>query len=121
METDNHYQTQINNLKAYKASEDEYNFNKRAAVLVPLILVENQLHILLTLRSRHLRSHAGEVCFPGGKVDETDPSLIHTALREADEEVGLPAELVEIIGMLEPGLSRSNILVTPVMSLIKGG
>lgn len=75
---------------------DEYtNFKRRAAVLVPLISVMDELHILLTLvvfagyvliflhtlqRSRHLRSHAGEVSFPGGKVDDADPSLTHTGL-----------------------------------------
>ncbi|KAL3901417.1 MAG: hypothetical protein SGCHY_000639 [Lobulomycetales sp.] len=100
---------------------DEYtNFKRRAAVLVPLISVMDELHILLTLvRSRHLRSHAGEVSFPGGKVDDADPSLTHTALREAHEEIGLHADMVTVIGLLEPALSRSNILVTPVMCIIK--
>jgi 8-oxo-dGTP pyrophosphatase MutT (NUDIX family) len=90
---------------------------RRAAVLVPVIDgVEPGL--LLTRRSSHLRKHAGQVAFPGGMQDATDHSLIHTALREAQEEVGIAPESVQIIGVLPPVTSSTGFAVTPVVGII---
>ena len=74
---------------------------RQAAVLVPIVR-RPQPGLLLTQRSPRLRKHAGQVAFPGGAVDATDATLIAAALREAQEEVAIPPESVEIIGVLPP-------------------
>ncbi|KAK8847458.1 hypothetical protein IAR55_005316 [Kwoniella newhampshirensis] len=79
-----------------------------AAVLIPLINVVDRPHVLMEVRAQGMRVHAGEVSFPGGKADDTDESLVHTALREAREELALPPDNVEILGMLEPEYSLGN-------------
>jgi 8-oxo-dGTP pyrophosphatase MutT (NUDIX family) len=73
-----------------------------AAVLVPLYVEDGRLHAVFTKRRNDLRRHAGEISFPGGRRDEDDRDLRATALREAFEEVGLPADAVEIVGALQP-------------------
>ncbi|WWD21549.1 hypothetical protein CI109_106035 [Kwoniella shandongensis] len=79
-----------------------------AAVLIPLMNIDDRPHILMEVRGQGMRVHAGEVSFPGGKADDTDESLIHTALREAKEELALPPDNVEILGMLDPEYSLGN-------------
>jgi 8-oxo-dGTP pyrophosphatase MutT (NUDIX family) len=79
-----------------------------AAVLVPLFVKDGQLHVVLTLRRADLRRHAGEISFPGGRHEPPDRDLRETALREAEEEVGLPATEVEVVGALE----RTSTFVT---------
>jgi len=91
---------------------------KRASVLIPLLEAEGELFVLLTQRSEHLRSHAGQVSFPGGKQDTQDENSLGTALRETHEEIGLPPEKVEIIGTLDQILSLHYYLVTPFVALI---
>ena len=91
---------------------------KRASVLIPLLESEGELFILLTQRSEHLHSHAGQVSFPGGKQDTQDANSLETALRETHEEIGLPPEKVEIIGTLDQILSLHYYLVTPFVALI---
>ena len=73
---------------------------KRAAVLVPVIMRHDRLTIMLTHRGSALRAHSGQISFPGGKVDPGDPSLRATALREAQEEIGLDARFVELLGLI---------------------
>ncbi|KAM3665504.1 peroxisomal coenzyme A diphosphatase NUDT7 [Ammospiza maritima maritima] len=91
----------------------------RAAVLLPLMVRAGRLHLLLTVRSLQLRRSPGEVCFPGGKREDTDRDDIDTALREAKEEVGLQPEKVEVICRLMPGIDKMNNLVTPVVGFIE--
>lgn len=92
--------------------------NKRqAAVLVPIVR-RPQPGLLLTQRSIMLRKHAGQVAFPGGAVDDTDRSLIAAALREAQEEVAIPPESVEVIGTLPPVDSVTGFQVTPIVGII---
>ncbi len=74
--------------------------------------------LLLTQRAIHLRKHAGQVAFPGGAVDNTDASLIAAALREAQEEVAIPPQAVEVIGVLPPVDSVTGFQVTPVVGII---
>ena len=88
-----------------------------AAVLVPIVR-RPEPGLLLTQRSARLRKHPGQVAFPGGAVDSTDASLIAAALREAQEEVAIPPESVEIIGMLPPVDSVTGFQVTPVVGVI---
>ena len=84
----------------------------QAAVLSPVVR-RAQPGLLLTQRSVHLRKHAGQVAFPGGAVDSSDASLIAAALREAQEEVAIPPESVEVIGVLPPVDSVTGFQVTP--------
>ncbi|POP44861.1 CoA pyrophosphatase [Superficieibacter electus] len=91
--------------------------SRQAAVLIPVVRRE-QPGLLLTQRSPHLRKHAGQVAFPGGAVDASDASLIAAALREAQEEVAIPPEEVEVIGVLPPVDSVTGFQVTPVVGII---
>lgn len=88
-----------------------------AAVLVP-ITRSDEPELILTLRASGLSTHGGEVAFPGGRRDPEDPDLIFTALREAEEEIGLPPGLVEVIGPLSPLISLHGIRVTPYVGVI---
>ena len=88
-----------------------------AAVLVP-ITRSDEPELVLTLRASGLSTHGGEVAFPGGRRDPEDPDLIFTALREAEEEIGLPPGLVEVIGPLSPLISLHGIKVTPYVGVI---
>ncbi|MFN3746143.1 MAG: CoA pyrophosphatase [Hyphomicrobiaceae bacterium] len=89
-----------------------------AAVLVPII-ARAELTVLLTERTAHLATHAGQIAFPGGKVEETDPDTVHTALREAEEEIGLSRTLVEPLGFLDGYRTGTGFLVTPVVALVR--
>jgi 8-oxo-dGTP pyrophosphatase MutT (NUDIX family) len=73
-----------------------------AGVLVPLFVEDGDLHVVFTVRGDDLRRHPGEISFPGGRREPEDPDLLATALREAHEEIGLPADTVEVIGALQP-------------------
>jgi 8-oxo-dGTP pyrophosphatase MutT (NUDIX family) len=92
-----------------------------AAVLIPLIMYENELKILLTQRTAHLHDHPGQISFPGGRCDPQDSSVIDTALREAEEEIGLPSNRVEVLGSLPHYLTITGYQVTPVVSLVDAG
>ncbi|KAF9024954.1 hypothetical protein BDZ89DRAFT_1102386 [Hymenopellis radicata] len=91
-----------------------------AAVLVLVFEDAGQLRVLLTTRSKALRTHAGQTALPGGKMDEEDKDLIHTAYREAYEEVALPMDSSHIhtLCTLEPFISLHKLLVTPVVALL---
>jgi 8-oxo-dGTP pyrophosphatase MutT (NUDIX family) len=88
-----------------------------AAVLVP-ITRSDEPEVVLTLRASGLSTHGGEVAFPGGRRDAEDADLIHTALREAQEEIGLPPGLVEVVGPLSTLISRHGIQVTPYVGVV---
>jgi len=91
---------------------------KQAAVLIPLIDDGEQLHVLFTKRALHLRHHAGQISFPGGKAEHNDKNLIDTATRETFEEIGVSPELVEIIGSLHSYHVSSGFVVTPYIAFI---
>lgn len=95
---------------------------RKSAVLVPLYEDKGELHVILTRRAAHLRSHSLEVSFPGGGQEEADASLWETALREAREEISLNTDLVEQIGQLPTFRTvGSKSLVHPFVSVIRGG
>ncbi len=89
-----------------------------ASVLIPLVQRE-RLHVLLTLRPTHMNSHSGQIAFPGGKADLEDVDAVATALREAQEEVGLEPQFVEVLGTLPVYTTGSAFIVTPVVALVQ--
>ena len=92
-----------------------------AAVLVPLIERPQGLTVLLTLRTDHLAAHAGQVSFPGGRIDARDADATAAALREAEEEIGLPPRLVEVIGRLDTYVTRTGFEVVPLVGFVDPG
>ncbi|XP_023736682.1 nudix hydrolase 11 [Lactuca sativa] len=90
----------------------------RAAVLICLFEEGDDIYVILTQRSSKLSSHSGEVSLPGGRTDEEDTDDIRTALREAEEEIGLDPTLVDVIAVLEPFVTKKNITVVPVMGIL---
>lgn len=89
-----------------------------AAVLVPIVVRDETPGVLLTMRTAHLHDHAGQVSFPGGRVDADDVDAIATALRETEEEVGLARRHVEVLGCLPQYRTGTGFLVTPVVALV---
>lgn len=89
-----------------------------AGVLVPVIAGANGAEVLLTKRSSRLKHHPGQIAFPGGKQDEGDADVIAAALREAEEEVGLPRQHVQVLGTLPTHETVTGFLVTPVVGWI---
>lgn len=92
-----------------------------AAVLVPIVDRGDALTVLLTERASDLRQHAGQISFPGGRVEPGDAGAVGAALREAREEIGLPASHVEVVGLLPDHLIVTGYRVTPVVSLVRSG
>lgn len=90
-----------------------------ASVLVPLIERENGLNVLLTQRTAHLRDHAGQISFPGGRAEPGDADAIATALRETEEEVGLARTHIDVIGTLPHYHTVTHFVVTPVVALVR--
>lgn len=90
----------------------------RAAVLVPIIDRPAGLHVLLTQRTAHLRDHAGQVSFPGGRCESGDVTVVATALRESHEEVGIHPDQVEVLGCLPEYFTSTGFRVTPVIGLV---
>ena len=91
---------------------------KPAAVLVPLVARPEGIQVLLTRRTEHLSDHAGQISFPGGRVEPDDRSAMETALRETEEEIGLPREHISILGMLDDIHIPSGFIVTPIVGYI---
>ena len=91
----------------------------QAAVLVPLINRTDGVTVMLTQRTAHLNDHAGQISFPGGRVEEDDADRIQTALRETEEETGLAREAVEVIGQLPDFDIPSGFRVTPIVGWIE--
>ena len=89
-----------------------------AAVLAGLIDRPEGFSVLLTLRTAHLRSHAGQIALPGGRADPGEQPW-ETALREAQEEVGLDPDLVEVAGLSDPFWTRTGYLITPVVGFVR--
>lgn len=91
---------------------------REAAVLVPLLHREQGLTMLLTQRTDHLHDHAGQISFPGGRRDEGDASVVATALREAEEEIGLPPQHVSILGCLPEYQTVTGFAIAPIVGLV---
>ncbi|EXI92046.1 MAG: putative NUDIX hydrolase [Candidatus Accumulibacter sp. BA-94] len=89
-----------------------------AAVLFPIVRRDDEPTVLLTQRTAHLKDHPGQISFPGGRCESADPSPVHTALREAAEEIGLAAAHVDIAGYLPEYLTSTGFRVTPVVAMV---
>ena len=90
-----------------------------AAVLVPVVAREDGLTLLFTRRTEHLTDHAGQISFPGGRIDPGDEDAWAAALRETEEEVGLPRTHVRLAGRLDTYVTRTGFEVTPLVGLIR--
>jgi len=93
---------------------------QRAAVLVPIVDDGGALRLLLTRRTEDLPTHAGQVAFPGGLMEPDEDGPVATALREAEEEIGLPGDAVEVLGLLDDFPTRTDaVAVTPVVGVLR--
>ncbi len=90
----------------------------RACVLLPIVVHDSSLHLLLTKRTDTVEHHKGQISFPGGMVDQSDASPIHTALRELEEEIGIKSSAVTILGRLDDIQIPTGFVVTPVVGFI---
>jgi 8-oxo-dGTP pyrophosphatase MutT (NUDIX family) len=89
-----------------------------AAVLVPLIDHPDGMTVLLTQRTAHLSAHAGQIAFPGGRIEDQDADEVAAALRETEEEVGLPRERVAVIGRLDTYVTGTGFEITPIVGIV---
>ena len=90
-----------------------------AGVLIPIFQREDAgLTVMLTQRSAELKHHAGQISFPGGRMEDADNDIAHTALRETHEEVGIPSEQVTVVGYLPPMPTITGYAVTPIVGLV---
>ena len=92
-----------------------------AAVLIPVIERAKQASILFTQRTDELPTHAGQISFPGGKMDSGDANVFETALREAREEIGLEAEFIDTIGFLDDYITSTGYRISPLVAVIREG
>ncbi|HYB00139.1 MAG TPA: CoA pyrophosphatase [Ktedonobacteraceae bacterium] len=104
------------------AYERQFPSARRASVLIPLFEKNNETYIVFIRRASSLRAHSGEIAFPGGATEVSDVSPIVTALREAQEEIGLAPSRVEVLGVMPPVFTVvSNFLITPVVAYLPSG
>ena len=92
-----------------------------AAVLVPLVMRPEGLTVLLTKRTAHLADHAGQISFPGGKIEKSDENAIAAALRETEEETGLSRSYVQVLGGLPRYLTATGFAINPITALVEPG
>lgn len=92
-----------------------------AAVLLPLVYVNKEIHVILTRRSARLKNHAGQISFPGGRVEENDLSAKEAALRETEEEIGIPANNIKVVGQLPDLFTGTGFLMKPYVGWVDEG
>lgn len=119
----------INNLEIIRSKLADFQSNTEeiptesefsiAAVLIPLTIQNGELMVLFTKRSSQLKHHQGQISFPGGRMELCDQSLVDTALRETNEEIGIKPELVEILGSLAPTITPSGYYIFPYIGYLK--
>jgi 8-oxo-dGTP pyrophosphatase MutT (NUDIX family) len=97
---------------------DDGGVYRDAAVLIPVVAREPEASVILTERTPHLSSHAGQIAFPGGKIDPEDNGPAAAAIREAGEEIGLEPLAIEPVGFLDPYLTRTGFRIVPVVARV---
>lgn len=93
----------------------------RAAVLIPLVTHTGGVSVMLTERAAHLHDHAGQISFPGGRIEDSDANPVAAALREAQEETGLSPDRVQVLGSMPPYITATGFAITPVVGLVTPG
>ena len=107
------------NRRTPKPIEGQGSLLKRAAVLIPLFKAESEYWVLFTKRTDTVEAHKGQISFPGGRIEDEDGSPLETALREADEEIGLSRKDVTVLGQMDDARTvSSNYIVHPFVGLI---
>lgn len=106
-------------LKCYNKIRLPYDDYTKAAVLILLLIKNNDIHIIFTNRTFDVKQHKGQNSFPGGVFEELDQELINTALRETEEETGILINNVEILGELDDDITITNFHITPFVGLVK--
>lgn len=103
---------------AFEEDFSQYKNFRQAAILLPLLIEDQQWKLLFIRRSNDVADHKGQVAFPGGSVEPEDLDLVHTALRETEEEVGIHPEDVDVLGSMEKYATKTNFIITPVVGII---
>ena len=93
----------------------------KSAVLVPIVFENNSANIILTYRSAKLKDHAGQISFPGGRIDKKDLSPIDTAIRETKEEIGIEKKYINILGNLDNYVTGTGFQILPIIANVMGG
>jgi 8-oxo-dGTP pyrophosphatase MutT (NUDIX family) len=118
-------ETEVGCLESFLGNDTHYPKQEappvRAAVLVPMVEREEGMSIMLTQRAIYLRDHAGQISFPGGRIEPEDANPVAAALREAEEETGLPATHVEVLGSMPVYRTVTGFAITPVIALVRPG
>jgi 8-oxo-dGTP pyrophosphatase MutT (NUDIX family) len=94
---------------------------RKAAVLIPIVDRGEEASVILTKRAETLRNHSGQVAFPGGGIDQSDPSPEFAALRETREEIGLARDYIEVVGRMPDYVSGSGYRIAPVLGIVRPG
>ncbi|MGE7090491.1 NUDIX hydrolase [Lysinibacillus sp. NPDC048646] len=90
----------------------------RSAILIPLVQVDEEWHILFEVRSFTMRKQPGDISFPGGRIDASDPSPLAAAVRETTEELGIDPKTIHIVGQLSPYIASSSFVIYPFVATI---
>ena len=106
-------------LRSHKRIENTDRSLMRAGVLLLLYPRSDELHVLLTKRTSDVEHHKNQISFPGGSVDERDPDIVQTALRETQEEIGISPESIDVLGLFDDVWTPSGFRVTPVIGYIQ--
>lgn len=111
------FKYQLNCLPLHPLAPHKSNLTK-AAVLIPIININNEAQVILTQRPLHLKHHPGQISFPGGKYEQQDQNLLVTALRESKEEIGLAPERVQILGQLPKHNTLTGFSIYPFIGVV---
>jgi len=114
----NRFFPQFDELNPLNLGAVEQDMGSSAAVLAILTNLEHHPEIIFTRRADHMNSHSGQVSFPGGRWEERDVDLSNTALRETEEEIGLPRSVIQLKGTLKPRFSRNGLYVLPYVGVM---